>query len=156
MSESGWAALAQIALLALWLGAAVLFAMVVAPAAFAVLPTRGLAGELVGRVLPVVFWAGMAVGLLCAALEWRATPPSRARLVGSLLVAVACALSHLVVGGRIERLRAQIGGAVDALALDDARRVLFGRLHAVSVLGLGLAMLAGLVVLVLAARAARR
>ena len=41
---------------------------VVAPAAFAVLPTRTLAGALVGRVLPVLFWCGMLVGVGVAVL----------------------------------------------------------------------------------------
>jgi hypothetical protein len=48
--------------LSAWLGAAVLAATVVAPAAFAVLPTRSLAGALVGRVLPVLFYGGAVVG----------------------------------------------------------------------------------------------
>ena len=45
-------------LLSALLGAGILFASVVAPAAFAALPSRSLAGALVGRVLPVVFVAG--------------------------------------------------------------------------------------------------
>ena len=45
-------------MLALWLGAAGFFSAAVAPALFAVLPTRTLAGEVVGRVLPVVFYVG--------------------------------------------------------------------------------------------------
>jgi hypothetical protein len=36
----------------------------VAPAAFRVLPTRALAGALVGEVLPVLFWAGAVTGAL--------------------------------------------------------------------------------------------
>ena len=42
--------------LSAWLGAAVIVASVVTPAAFAVLPSRALAGALVGRVLPALFW----------------------------------------------------------------------------------------------------
>jgi len=55
------APLTQVVALAAWLGAAALFAASVAPAAFAVLPSRSLAGDVVGRVLPVVFWSGMLV-----------------------------------------------------------------------------------------------
>jgi hypothetical protein len=156
MNGAGAVPVAQSVLLALWLGAAALFAAAVGPAAFDVLPSRALAGALVGRVLPVVFWSGIVVGLASALLEWRAEPSSRARMLGSLAVALACAASHLVIGGRIARLRAQIGGALDTLGVDDPRRLQFGRLHAVSVLGLGVAMLVAAVVLVLAARAARR
>ena len=54
--------------LSAWLGAAVLVAAVVAPAAFAVLPTRTLAGALVGRVLPVLFYSGAVVGVVAALL----------------------------------------------------------------------------------------
>jgi len=55
--------LIEIVLLAAWLGAAIFFSVVVAQAAFAVLPTRTLAGALVGRILPVLFFAGMILGL---------------------------------------------------------------------------------------------
>jgi len=156
MSATNAPHLAQLVLLALWFGAALLFAANVAPSAFAVLPSRGLAGEVVGRVLPVIFWSGVVVGLASALLEMRAPAPARGRLVGSLLVAVACAVSHLVFGGRIARIRAQLGGPIDALAPDDPQRLLFGRLHALSVLGLALAMVACAVVLLLAVRSARR
>jgi len=61
-------------LLSAWLGAGVLFATVVAPAAFAVLPSRALAGALVGRVLPVIFVSGIvaAVAGLCSIAPARA------------------------------------------------------------------------------------
>jgi hypothetical protein len=150
------APLTQVVALALWLGAAALLAAAVAPAAFAVLPSRALAGDVVGRVLPVVFWSGMLVGVVVAGLEWRSASPSRARLTSGALVALACAASHLYFGSRIARLRAEIGGPVDALAPGDPQRALFGRLHGLSVLGLGLAMLAAGVALALALRALRR
>ena len=60
--------LTSLVVLSLWLGAALVVGAVVAPAAFAVLPTRTLAGALVGRVLPALFWSGAAVGLLVAML----------------------------------------------------------------------------------------
>jgi len=56
-------------LLSAWLGAAVLVTTVVAPAAFAVLPSRTLAGALVGRVLPVLFIAGLVVALASLSLD---------------------------------------------------------------------------------------
>jgi len=66
---------------------------------------------------------------------------------------VACAMAQLVVGPRIDRVRSSIPGAIESLAFDDPRRVLFGRLHALSVMWLGIAMLAAVVSIVLAARA---
>ena len=55
---------AVIALLAAWLGATIIVGAVVAPAAFAVLPTRTLAGAVVGRVLPPLFWSGAVIGVI--------------------------------------------------------------------------------------------
>jgi hypothetical protein len=56
-------------------------------------------------------------------------------------LAASCAIAQFLVAPRIERLRAAIGPSIDALAADDARRLAFGRLHAISVgwLGLGIA-----------------
>lgn len=145
----------EIALLAFWLGAAVLFAAVVAPAAFAVLPTRTLAGEIVGRVLPTIFYSGIVVGLATIVLELRSGAGwqwNGAASVGAV-IAAACAIAQWVIGPRIERVRAAIDGPVDVLPVDDPRRIAFGRLHAFSVGWLGLAMLAAAVGLVLAARA---
>jgi hypothetical protein len=125
-----------------WLGAALLTVAVVAPGAFAVLPSRSLAGSMVGRVLPVVLVAGMVVGLVVAALLG-AAPGRRVPAVTALCAAAACAVSHFLVDPRIAQLRVEIGVPVDALPVDDARRVAFGLLHGYSVGGLGVAMLAG-------------
>lgn len=138
-------------LLAAWLGAALLVVAVVAPAAFAVLPTRTLAGALVGRVLPALFWSGMLVGVGVAVLG--STTPARGwRTAAALTVAGACAAAQLVVAPRIAQLREQMGGAVDALDPADPRRVAFGRLHGLSVAWLGLAGVAALVALALTIR----
>ncbi len=130
--------LASLVVLAGWLGAALLVVLTVAPAAFAVLPTRTLAGALVGRVLPVLFWSGMMIGLALGVLGWSA-PNRFARFVGAIALAGACATAEFVVTPRIARVRAQAGGAIDALDASDPRRRAFGRLHAVSVGLLGIA-----------------
>ena len=137
-------------LLSAWLGASVLVATVVAPAAFAVLPSRSLAGALVGRVLPVVFTAGIAVAALGLWLDrtdvGRAFGVRRGALVA---IAVACAVAQFVVAPRIERVRREIDGPIERLAQSDPRRAAFGRLHAISVGWLGLAMLSATAALVL-------
>jgi hypothetical protein len=139
------------------LGAAILLAASVAPAAFAVLPSRTLAGAVVGRVLPAVFNTGVAVGFLAAIAEIAngpgepigvATIVARWRVGAELVMAGSCAVAQFVIGPRIERVRSTIDGAVDALALDDPRRVAFGRLHGLSVAWLGAAILAAAVVVV--------
>ena len=156
MSNASMRLVIAAAVLALWIGAAVLVAAVVAPAAFAVLPTRSLAGALVGRVLPVVFVAGIIAGLACAALAWNdGAPFSRTRLALPLAIAAACLVAQFIIGPRIATLRAEIGPSVEALDVADPRRVAFGRLHGFSVLWMGVGMLAAgaaLVVTVLATR----
>ena len=141
------AAATQLVIAAAWLGAGVLFAAVVAPAAFASLPSRTLAGAIVGRVLPVIFYWGLATGVALAIL---ARIAGRGRLVtlgtvAGLVTAVSCAIGQLVVAPRIERVRASIAGPIEELPRDDPRRVAFGRLHGASVLWLGVGMLGAIV-----------
>jgi len=76
--------------LAVWIGAALLFTLVVAPAAFAVLPTRTLAGALVGRVLPVIFYAGVVAGVLVVILDVAARANSWSRTGSAAIATIAC------------------------------------------------------------------
>lgn len=145
----------QVVLLAAWLGAVLFFSVVVAPAAFAVLPSRALAGVLVGRALPPLFVAGMAIGAFVA-VRAALTLTGAARLSAGGMLALSCALSHLVIGARIAELRHVIGPSLDALPPGDARRLMFGRLHALSVAGLGIGALAAAVALWLALATLRR
>ena len=138
-------------LLSAWLGAAILFSAVVAPAAFAVLPSRSLAGALVGRVLPVLFVAGVMVALIGLWLD----RPAVGRLIGVrraglIVMVLACAAAQFVVAPRIERVRREIGGSIEQLPVDDARRATFGRLHVASVGWLGIAIVAAATTVVLA------
>ena len=145
--------LAEMLMLAAWLGAALLFTAVVAPAAFSALPTRTLAGALVGRVLPALFYAGMAIGLAVFVLDAVGGTGAWLRAFAGAVTAVSCAIAQFIIGGRIEQVRQQIAGPLEALAIDDARRSAFGRLHAFSVGWLAIAIIAAVVALVLAARA---
>src|ERR1700751_1701069 len=47
-----------------WLGGLIFFAFVVAPAAFSVLPTRHLAGNVVARSINGLHWIGLLAGLV--------------------------------------------------------------------------------------------
>jgi len=140
-------------LLSVWIGPELLFAAVVAPAAFSILPSRSLAGALVGRVLPVIFYAGVVIGSLIVILDVLSRTGAWARTAAGAVAALACAVAQLVVGTRIDRLRAAIGVPLEALANDDPRRAAFGKLHAISVGWLGIAMLAAIIALTLAVRA---
>ena len=127
---------------AAWLGAAVIVAAAVAPAAFRVLPSRTLAGALVGEVLPVIFIGGIVVAAVAAVLEARVGNGAlQIKMAGPFLVMIAaCIVAQFIIGPKIEAVRATIGGAVDALDAADPRRVQFGRLHGFSVLWMGVAM----------------
>ena len=146
--------LVQTVALSLWLGATGLFVSSVAPAAFAVLPTRTLAGAIVGRVLPALFYAGIAVGIAVAILEVLAgrSVVGRRGLSATAMV-VSCAIAQFWVGSRIARLRIFVGGSLESLAASDPLRIVFGRLHVASVALLGVAMVAAAVALVTAMRA---
>lgn len=135
--------LVVVVLLAAWMGAAILLAAVVAPAAFAALPSRTLAGDVVGRVLPVVFVAGAAVGTLAAVTAFGGGRFAGARVSAALVLVVSCLIAQLAVAPRIARVRAEIGAQpVDQLPPGDPRRATFGRLHALSVGWLALGMIA--------------
>jgi hypothetical protein len=138
---SSVASIVELAGVALWLGAAILFAAVVAPALFAVLPSRALAGDVVARVLPAILYSGIALSIFAGARE--ASRGTRLRAIAAFVMGAMCVYA-LVVGRQIDRLRETIGGPVDVLSADDPRRIQFGRLHGFSVLLLGVAMLAAL------------
>lgn len=153
---AAWSTLGGILILSAWLGAALYFSIVVARAAFRVLPTRALAGALVGQTLPALFITGLVAGLAAAGLVAAGHAGARARM-GRLLcaagTAVACAVGQFVIGPRIDRLRAALGGTLDARPASDPMRVAFGRLHAMSVLALGVAIILAVLAVFLGGRA---
>lgn len=151
--HAGWPVPVSALLLAAWLGAALYFTVVVTRAAFAVLPTRTLAGALVGQTLPVLFDSGMVIGLVLvgAALLSPAGPARTASLAGGITIVALSAIARFVILARIARLRLSMPSAIDTLPIGDPSRRAFGQLHAMSVGALGLAMLAGIVVVVVLA-----
>ena len=152
-------ALISIVLAAIWGGAALIVVTTVAPAAFRVLPTRSLAGALVGQVLPVLFISGLAIGTLLLVLAPRGAPNGLLRRIGAIGTIAGCAIAQLVIGPKIAALRERIGPSVEALAATDPLRVAFGKLHGFSVLSLGTAMIFVMIALggaVLAVRSTHR
>jgi hypothetical protein len=158
-----WAAGLHLLLLAAWAGAMALFAFAVAPAAFAVLPSRQLAGDLVTRVLGTLDAAGVlaaALILLTAlfsrpATFWRRPAGAMSlTLFGVLLLAPA--LSRGVLSPRLLAMRQAMGRPIETLAETDPLRVAFNNLHQVSVGLLALALLASVVAFGLGWQEARR
>ncbi|GAC1516692.1 MAG: hypothetical protein NVS1B4_13090 [Gemmatimonadaceae bacterium] len=143
----------QLIALAAWLGAAVSLAAVVAPATFAVLPNRSLAGLVIGRVLPAIFVSGCLVGVGVAAAVMVAGGGWQ-RLAAGLALALSCGGAQWVVSPLLERVRRE-GAPLETLAPADARRLRFGRLHAISVACLALGGVAGVVALAYTARDVR-
>ncbi len=147
---AAWPAPVSAIVLAAWIGATLYFSVVVTRAAFAVLPSRAMAGALVGQTLPILFDTGMLVGaiLACAALLSRSGAARTASLVGGVAIVVVTALARFVILVRIARLRSAMPAPIDSLAASDPSRRAFGQLHAMSVGALGLALLIGLVVVI--------
>jgi hypothetical protein len=137
-------------LLAAWIAVAVFIAAVVAPAAFAVLPTRTLAGAMVGRVLPVLFWSGIVVG--AAVIVLRATV-ARVAAIGGLVLLAGNAVA-LTIEHRLHALLVSLGGPIDSIAISDPRRIAFGRMHGLSVLCMAVGLVGASVALIVLLRQA--
>ena len=147
----------RLLLVAVWLGAAVFFSAAVAPSAFAVLPSRELAGALVARTLTILNVGGAACGLLL--LAGVVVGRRSARLPALLLEALALAamtgaafVGHFVIAARMSSLRAQMGKPIEEVAAADPLRVAFNVLHGQSVMAMSIAMAAAAVALFLVAR----
>lgn len=116
--------------LVVWVGGIIFFAFVVAPALFSILPTRQLAGSVVTRCLGALHWIGIGCGvtfLVCSFIQ----APGRIVSVrnGAMAGMIALTLiSQIVVGGKMQRLRENMG-EIDKVAISDARRVEFNALH---------------------------
>jgi hypothetical protein len=159
----GWAAGLHLLLLGAWAGAMAFFAFAVAPAAFAVLPSRHLAGELVTRIVGTAD----AVGILAAALilltallsrpatAWRRPAGALSLTLYSLLL-LAPALSRGLISPRLLAMRQAKGRPIEALAESDPLRVTFNQLHQVSVALMVVALAAALAAFGLAWRQAIR
>jgi hypothetical protein len=145
-------ALVGIVLLAAWLGAAVFVAAVITPAAFAVLPTRALAGAIVGSALPVLFTLGILIGAGVTLITLGGAA-GRAVTGGTSVLAITSAAA-LLVTIRLHALRAALGMPIDALDRADPRRVTFGQMHGLSVLLMGVGLVGASVALVVLARQA--
>ena len=153
-------------LLSVWLGAALFFSFVVAPAAFGVLRLYGLAntseiaGAIVSRSLSTVNVAGFVIALLLAVTIFarRDSTGRKGFLAEGICVAVialSTALGHWVIAARMRAIKATMLLPIDQLTQDDARRAAFNSLHGYSVIVLSLAMIAALVALVLMTRSSR-
>ena len=123
--------------LVVWLGGLIFFAFVVAPTVFSpgLLPTRHLAGEIVGRSLGALHWMGIISGivfLIASAIYNRMTEGHTKLLAGRHLLITAMLLltviSQFAITPKMLALRQQ-AVVIDSLPLDSPVRVEFNRLH---------------------------
>jgi uncharacterized membrane protein len=143
--------------LVVWIGGLIFFAFVVAPASFAVLPTRHLAGNLVGRTLGSLHWMGIFSGLIFLASSLlysrltRGTPHVfGARNLMIVLMLVLTLISQFGIIPRMDTLRAGMG-EIDSVPADSPARIQFDALHVWSTRVEGGVLLLGLVVVYLTA-----
>lgn len=139
----------RLLLMALWLGAAVFF-VGVAQSAFAVLPTRELAGAVVNRTLLILNISGIIIGVLLFAGSLIGNAAGNRLLlwierVLLVLIVAACAVGQFVLGFWLQLTRAQMGKPVDEVAVDDPLRIQFLNLHNYSEWVLMAAMAAALI-----------
>jgi len=123
--------------LIVWIGGIIFLAFVEAPTAFmsGLLPTRHMAGSIVGRSLDLLHYMGIVSGgvfLIASMIYYRVTVGgARPLAIRHLLIALMLVLtliSQFAVSPRMHALRAQ-AVVIDNLSLDDPIRREFDRLH---------------------------
>ena len=121
--------------LVVWIGGIIFFA-IMAPTAFHLLPTRLLAGTLVGNLLTKLHWIAIVCGvvyLLSSLVYSRLTEgeanvfAARHVLIGGMLVLTL--VSQFWITPRMLALRAQVASFDTASMLNDSARVQFDALH---------------------------
>jgi uncharacterized membrane protein len=149
--------------LVVWLGGLIFFAFVVAPTVFSpgLLPTRHLAGEIVGRSLGALHWMGIVSGvvfLITSAVYNRMTVGSARPLAGRhlliTLMLLLTLISQFAISPKMHALRAE-ARVIDNIPLDNPARMEFDRLHLWSEKFEEGVFLLGLAALFLTARALR-
>ena len=157
----------RLLLIALWLGGAVFFSAVVAPAAFGVLrgaavpEANHLAGTIVTRTLGAINTSGFIISLLLlgTALLFSGAVRRRTRLaeiISLAVVALTTGLGQWVIAARMLALRGAMKRAIDDVPVDDPLRVEFNSLHGMSVMALSVGIIAAAVALFLIARRGRQ
>lgn len=139
----------RLLLLAIWLGAAIYF-IGVAQSAFAVLPSRELAGNVVNRTLSLLNYSGLGIAVLLLLASLIASGKVNKVWLWIerfllLVVAAACGIGQFVIGFWLLSIRTQLGRPIDEVAVDDPLRIEFDTLHEYSVWVLFGGMIAALI-----------
>ena len=153
--------------LVIWLGGLIFFAFVLAPTAFSpgLLPTRHLAGSIVGRSLDLLHYIAIVSGivfLIASMLDSRMASgnarPLAARHLLIVLMLLLTVISQFAISPKMHAIRAEVGftnGGMDNLPADNPLRMQFDRLHMWSEKFEEAVLLLGLVALYTTAQALR-
>jgi hypothetical protein len=144
--------------LMVWIGGLIFFPAV-AQTAFSVLPTRQLAGLVVGHSLVILHWMGIISGVvfLISSLFYNRFNTGSARPLGAghiliILMLALTLISQFSIIPRMDTLRASIHGGIDSMPLDNSARAQFDILHVWSARVEEGVLLLGLVLVYLTAR----
>jgi hypothetical protein len=149
--------------LVVWLGGLIFFAFVEAPTVFSpgLLPTRHMAGSIVGRSLDLLHYMAIVSGIvflissmLCNRMATGSARPLAARHLLIALMLLLTVISQFAISPKIHAIRAEVG-VIDNLSLDDPLRREFDRLHVWSEKFEEAVLLLGLVALYTTAQAPR-
>lgn len=146
----------RLLLIALWLGAACFF-VAVAQSAFAVVPSRELAGSVVSRTLMILNLSGLVFGLILLFTSFvKQSEINRFRIWAErftlLILVAACVVGQFVIAWWLSYIHSQISRPIEELAVDDPLRIQFNTLHDYSVWVLLAGMIAALLAFFLMAQ----
>lgn len=123
--------------LVVWLGGLIFLAFVEAPTVFSpgLLPTRHMAGSIVGRSLTILHYMAIVSGVvfLITSTAYSRLTTGRAHLLAGrhfliALMLVLTLISQFVISPRMQAIRNQVG-VIDSVPLDNPQRAAFDRLH---------------------------
>jgi len=149
--------------LVVWLGGLIFFAFVLAPTAFSpgLLPTRHMAGSIVGRSLDRLHYMAIVSGiifLLASMLYSRMASGNASPLAAPhiliVLMLLLTVISQFAISPKMHTIRAEVG-VIDDLPPDNPLRMEFDRLHMWSEKFEVAVLLLGLVALYTTAQALR-
>ncbi len=149
--------------LVIWVGGLIFLAFVEAPTAFSpgLLPTRHMAGSIVGRSLDLLHYMAIVSGivfLIASTFYSRMATgnarPLAARHVLIVLMLLLTVISQFAISPKMPAIRAEVG-VIDNVPLDDPLRMEFNRLHVWSEKFEEAVLLLGLVALYTTAQAFR-
>lgn len=129
-------------LLVLWAGAALGFAFLLAPVAFKVLPSRDLAGQVIGatlRRLDFASWFAFGIPLLLSyGTRWleevkeEGIGPLRLWSAAAMVALLICLASSAIITPKIQEIRARMKAPIESLAPGDPDLLAHRKAHGVS------------------------